>query len=367
LWVKNKRIALHFSDTPPGHLLTGMPATVKGVEVGEALATSSSSVTIQTSAASSTSVLPNTFGAQKTLVILVNFQDNTAEPYTLQTASDVVFNQASSFWMENSFQQTWITGDVAGWFALPITAGTTCPTSSIETYAQQAAQNAGYVLSNYNHFLYFFPQLTACGWSGYSNIGGTPSNSWVNGVLNQSVVSHELGHALGLYHSHSLSCGGSVYLSSGCTQYEYGDYYETMGNSNVNGDSMHYNAYQKERLGWLNNGVQPPMTMVSSSGTYTIAPYETQDSNSKALKILQSSNSSGNAYYYVEARQAFGFDSILSYPVPGYGFALPVPATQTAATCLTWPRPQAGAPQWRSTWAKVIRTPRRVLLSPQLQ
>lgn len=98
------------------------------------------------------------------------------------------------------------------------------------------------------------------------------------------------------------------------------DYYETMGNSNVNGYSMDYNAFQRERLQWLNSSGQPPITSVSSSGSYTLAPYEAQDSNPKALKILQSSSS--GTYYYVEFRQALGFDSYLSLNVPGYSNVL---------------------------------------------
>jgi hypothetical protein len=36
----------------------------------------------------------------------------------------------------------------------------------------------------------------------------------------------------------------------------------------------HFNAFQKERLGWLNYDVSSPITMVQSSGTYTIDAYE---------------------------------------------------------------------------------------------
>ena len=93
--------------------------------------------------------------------------------------------------------------------------------------------------------MYAFPQTSACGWWGWSYIGGIPSNSWINGNLQLQVVDHELGHALGLYHSHGLNCSGAVYATSGCTQYEYGDYYDIMSSST----SMHYNAFQKERLG----------------------------------------------------------------------------------------------------------------------
>ena len=312
-----EQLELHFAGEIPTNLLTGSTVRVHGVRLQNGLALTSSNTTSTTSTTTNTSasILPNTFGAQKTLVILVNFQDNTTQPWTVASAQSLVFTTASNFWLENSLQQTWMTGDVAGWYTLPISS-TTCDIASIQNYGQQAAQNAGYVLSNYNHFLYAFPQTSACGWSGYSYIGGIPSNSWIDGAVYQQVVSHELGHALGLYHSHSLSCGTVVYATSGCTQYEYGDYYETMGNSNVNGNSMDYNAYQRERLGWLNYGAQPPITGVTSSGSYTLSPYEIQDGNPKALKILQSGSS--NLYYYVEFRQAIGFDSLLSFGVSGY-------------------------------------------------
>jgi len=52
---------------------------------------------------------------------------------------------------------------------------------------------------------------------------------------------------------------------------------------------------------------------VQSNGTYSISPYEVQDGTAKALKILQTTNSSGqNTWLYVEYRQALGFDSFLS-------------------------------------------------------
>jgi hypothetical protein len=321
-----ERVELHFTGEPPTDLVTGAVVSAHGVRVQGGLAlTSGSSTSPASSVQTVTSApLPNTFGAQKTLVILVNFQDNTSQPWAAATAQSVVFITASNFWLENSLQQTWLTGDVAGWYTLPITsAGTTCDSTfltSIQNDAQQAAQNGGYVLSNYNHFLYAFPQTSGCGWLGHSYIGGNPSESWANGVFDQNVVSHELGHGLGLYHSHGLGCGTLVYATIGCTQYEYGDSYETMGSSSTNGLSMDYNAFQRERLGWLNSGAQPPITSVTASGTYQISPYEVQDGTPKALKILQSSSSS--TYYYVESRQAVGFDSMLTYAVPGYSSVL---------------------------------------------
>jgi len=310
-----QRLELKFAENTPSHLVTGAKVHVHGTLVGSGLALSSGTST-SSFQVTQAAPLANAFGAQATLVMLVNFQDNATQPFTVQDAQNAVFSAASNFWMENSVQQTWITGDVAGWYTLPISSAT-CDISSMQTYGQQAAQSAGYVLSNYNHFVYMFPTLSTCGWSGYSYIGGVPSSSWINGNISQQLVSHELGHALGLYHSHSMACGTVVYASSGCTQYEYGDYYDSMASSNVNGFGMDYNAFQRERLGWLNNASQPPITTVSTSGSYQIGPFEAQDSTVKALKILQSSTS--GTYYYVEFRQPLGSDSALSNTsIPGY-------------------------------------------------
>ena len=132
------RFALHFAADPPTHLETGARVRVTGVQVAQTLALSSSTTSVQTLAAA----LPNTFGAQKTLVMLVNFSDKTTQPYTVATAQSVVFTTTSNFDLENSYGQTWLTGAVVGWYTIPLSS-TTCNSSSIATYAKQAATAAG--------------------------------------------------------------------------------------------------------------------------------------------------------------------------------------------------------------------------------
>ena len=260
--------------------------------------------------------MPNTFGAQSTVVILVNFQDNPVEPFDVPTAQDVVFNQTSGFYLENSQNQTWLVGDVFGWFTIAVSS-TTCDFSQIQAQGEAAATNAGAVLSNYNRIVYAFPNIANCGWEGLANLGGSPSHAWVNGFMNLQVVGHEMGHELGLLHSHSLDCNGLI-LGSNCTRIEYGDTFDIMGH-NVAG---HFNAFQKERLGWLNYGSSLSIQFVQSSGTYTIAPYEDSSPGPKALKLLESVDASTGfiTYYYVEYRQDLGFDSVLSpYPAATQG------------------------------------------------
>jgi hypothetical protein len=76
----------------------------------------------------------------------------------------------------------------------------------------------------------------------------------------------------------------------------------------------HFNAFQKERLGWLNAGASPPITTVEASGTYTLEAYELAGSGPKALKILKSVDptTGQRTWYYVQSRQAIGFDAGLA-------------------------------------------------------
>ena len=194
---------------------------------------------------------PFTFGVQPTLVILLNFQDLATQPFTPAAAQAVTFTQVNDFDLENSFGQTSLSGIVAGWFTIAAPS-TTCSYNTWALLANQAAANAGVDLAAYPRRVYAFPQTSACAWWGLETIGGgtsgNPARAWVNGTYSLQVVAHEMGHGFGLYHSHSLACD-----SSGCVTSEYGDDHDAMGGYNAG----HFNAFQKERLGWLNYGASP--------------------------------------------------------------------------------------------------------------
>jgi hypothetical protein len=254
------------------------------------------------------SALPNTLGEHKVLVILVNFQDEQTQPYTTTQAADVAFNTTSNYYRENSYGQTWLTGDVYGWYTIPVSS-TNCDTVAIATYAKQAASNAGANLAAYGHLVYAFPQNNGCGFTGRGSIGGSPGEVWINQYFDVSSVGHELGHNFGLFHSRSMDCGTAV-IGGTCTTSEYGDVIDIMGG----GASAHTNLFQKERLGWINSGSSPPLTTVTTSGTYWIDAYEPVGTNPKGLKVLKSTDpvTGYRTWYYAEHRTLSGFDSYMS-------------------------------------------------------
>jgi M6 family metalloprotease-like protein len=316
------RVPLQFVKEPPTHLLSGAHVRASGQMSGGSLIlysgrTNVKQTTTTTTAGdatgtSTTSIpVPNTLGVQATLVILVNFQDDASQPYGVADVQNAFFTAANNFIIENSYGQTSLTGDVVGWYTIPVSV-TTCDISQIAAAAQNAATTAGVNLSSYTRYVYFFPQNNACGFSGASQVGGNPSQSWINNTLAPYVVNHELGHAFGLWHAHLFNCGASATICSSPTIVEYGDPMDAMGIAQT--ASADYNAYQKERLGWVNYGASPSIQTVTASGTYTINPYEIAGSGPDALKVLKSTDPTTGAktWYYIEQRQAIGFDAFLS-------------------------------------------------------
>lgn len=300
--ASGERVELKFKGRPP-HLLTGSKVRVKGTQSGGLLALDSSAESnLQVLAAASS----NALGEQRTAVILVNFQDDLSQPVTPAQVQSLVFGTVSNYFKENSSQQTWLNGSVFGWYTASFTK--TCDTLAIENFAKSAVAAAGADLSSYTRFVYMFPRNDACTWAGLAFMGGSPSSAWINGYFDLGVVGHELGHNLGLNHAHGVDCDAGP-LAGNCTVLDYGDGADLMGSR-----PGHFNAFEKEYLGWLDSGVTPPITMVQDSGSYRLDPYESSNNNPKALKILKGVDPSTGAktWYYLEYRQPIGFDSVLS-------------------------------------------------------
>lgn len=251
--------------------------------------------------------IPSSLGPQKTLVMAFNFQDQpNNKPFTIEELKNTVFNVVNNVFYESSYKQTTVEGTAIGWYTTGINSNEYCDTYiyKLLSYAYDAANKSGVDLDSFTRRVYFVPRSTNCSWGGLGTIGGNPTNAWVFGYNDSPLFAHELGHNLGLPHSNLWRCDGGT-----CRNVEYGDNADVMGGW-VN---AHFNALQKDRLGWLNYQSSPPVQTITQSGTYNIYPYELANNNVKALRIAKNPNASGE-YYYLEFRQPIGYDSELVCP-----------------------------------------------------
>ncbi|WP_234399130.1 NEW3 domain-containing protein [Pseudoalteromonas sp. T1lg75] len=325
LSTANKKVQLFVPNNIDTHLLqSGAKVRVKGWQFnnGEQDNTQTSLVLgeeqnnlevlaaggdIESTTASTQAALTGTTGEQKVLVLMLNFQDNaSARPWTAQEVEDMVFGRVNDYYKEASYGQTWLTGDVRGYYTMPI--DTTCDYFGMDKYAQQVAEDNGIDLSQYQRLVYMLPKNRSCSWEGQGTVGGSPSRAWVNGELNLTIIGHELGHNLGLKHAKRLNCGDDV-NNDLCSTLTYGDTLDIMGKS-----EGHFNVFNKERLGWLKAGRGEIIT-ADVDGSYQLEPYEqASQGHAKGLKVRRGTDASTGEplYYYLEYRQGTGFDSFLA-------------------------------------------------------
>jgi len=250
---------------------------------------------------------PPVLGDQKTIVIMANFQ-NTTQPTlpTLAQVQDVVFNQANSFYLENSYNNVSLSGDVQGWYT--ITTNYTCDYFLIRSKTIQAA-DPFVDFRNYSRLVIIITNPN-CGWAGVGTIGKealltadgqvTMSTAWVaHTSTGLRTVGHELGHNFGNHHARFLNCGSVSVPPGSCTSSEYGDPYDILGGAYPAG---HFNAPHKEYVGWFDPS---NFQTITANGTYIIKPIETLGSGLKGIRIPRSASD----YLYAEYRQPIGYDA----------------------------------------------------------
>ncbi|EIT7123512.1 cadherin-like domain-containing protein [Vibrio parahaemolyticus] len=251
----------------------------------------------------------SSIGQQDTLVMLLNFKENpNDQPITSEEAHALVFGEVNDFYQENSYGKTWLSGQVAGWYTLPV-SNQVCDYPSVQAEADKMARVDGVVLEDYQRIIYIMTQ-SGCAGGGSATTGKTfPSRAYIDGTLSARVIAHEFGHNLGLSHAKALDCGDTS-VSSNCSVIEYGDSYDVMGTP----DMGYINTYYKERMGWLNDAESPNILTATQDGLYEIAEYETQDiTQNIALRIPRgvNPNTGLKEWFYVEYRQAMGYDQFL--------------------------------------------------------
>lgn len=255
-------------------------------------------------------------GSKSVAVLLFNFSNNTAQPWTTAHVRGVVFDNANSvdeYLRDASYGQLSLNGDVHGWYTIDASnAG--CAYTTWASQARSKAAAAGVNLSAYQYVVYAFPQASSCGWAGLAYLPGT--SSWINGAMSLRVVSHEVSHNLGVHHASTLACSTGTFTGS-CSQSEYGDPFTVMGAA----QTRHHVNWHRAQLGWL-----PDMQTVTASGTYLVTPAEL----SGTPRLVRVARSDGT-YLNFEFRQPWGiFDNFSTGDPVVNGVSIRIaPATST--------------------------------------
>lgn len=241
-------------------------------------------------------------GEQKTLVILHNSINNRTEPISTEEVEDVMFNDENSvaeYHKENSYSQTTITGDIAGYYTLSAPDGENCSLDPVAREAKAAAVADGFDVESYDR--YIFVGNMNCSFAGAAVVGG--DLAWIRSFTGgfRSVANHEYGHMLGAQHASLKTCSTGVlqspYNETACTHSEYGDRSDVMGAA----AQGHFNAGFKDMVGWLSTSQK---TTITSSGIYDIAPVST----ASGLKLLRIAIPGRGLFYELDYRQPIGFD-----------------------------------------------------------
>jgi len=148
--------------------------------------------------------------------------------------------------------------------------------------------------SKYRHIAYFIPrEIPGCNWGGYAYVGGKVS---CNRYADVRVITHELGHNIGMWHA------ASDWNDDGKQDSEYGDPTSVMGAS-----VTAVNGLQRKKMGWMADHHKAELDACSDSEVILrdlelLNNSSAAPSGSKLLASIPRGTSVGGGTYYVSYR-----------------------------------------------------------------
>jgi chitodextrinase len=266
------------------------------------------------------SATTTTVGPMKVAVIVGTFSDSSAVDVDAMRAafqgspgSDVV-----SFFDEASYGRMSVTPSFYGPYTLGSTSSTGCSTRPVQALIDAAAANVVYAEFSRLVFVFNCPGLSfgsATSTGPVSTPQGTVQAAQIaldaRSAADRYSLVHELSHTLGNFNKHASFdiCLPEAFIpptrfDESCASGEYGDSFDVLGGPPT-GSLAQLNPYHKANAGWFAAGEYPTVT---TSGTFTLAPYEHPSASGLPLALNIPRGQTGTSFT-VEYRQPLGFDT----------------------------------------------------------
>lgn len=318
----NGRIELY--PTEAVSFVSGTRIRIRGYQIENILVSRVGKTNLQT--LSEAPRVLDAVGEQKMLVLLLQFTDSPVKPFTATEAKDIFINgRTNDFYKEQSYGKAYFSGDLHGWIDLTRASNDCSSVDVSDPTITKYLINNRIDLGKYDR-LVFAINSSCSRFGGYSSVGrwGVAFNGQnynlsyaliaeLSSFKNMDsgsvpfsrvdfILSHELGHSLGLSHAYGLDCNDEI-LHGDCKRVDYGNVFDALGNQHY---TLHFNAYNKQFLNWIT----PQETLtIEKSGRYTLNPLENKNS---AIKLAEIKTKSGIIPFILEYRQPIGFDANLN-------------------------------------------------------
>ena len=277
---------------------------------------------------------PQPTNIKKVMILLITYPDSPPLPFSKEGAENIILGGVNEFYGEASYNKLSYAADAYDWYTIPVNGSdlnitNTCYPTFVKNRPQEKTipeiiQENNIDPAQYNRILVLV-NYNCSSTAGMGTVGewDVPINgknyrmsvSWVSylSIFNdnktplstlEEVITHELGHNLGVIHANAWECGaGQSINGSNCIHFEYGNNFDIMGNHNY---SFHFNAAFKEFFKWL----EPASIInITQPGRYTLSPLE----NSIGIRGAKVNKPGTNLYpFYLEYRKPIGFDSGLN-------------------------------------------------------
>jgi hypothetical protein len=273
------RFKLIFEQSHPHNLTSGTEMSVIAIEDGQEYYVLSYELFDNPIA----SIQEFNLGEQKTVLLLVNFQNNTQTSLPTEEYTDLLFRDDNTphtlnhYFRTVSNNQTWFTGNSSGYFTLPFNDEYFC--GNFYNLAREAIKKADLSVnfSGIKRIIIASPYVDCIQYAGASTLGTfyqniqtgegdiRPSVIHINGFDHMNslfLLTHEIGHSFGLHHSNYIICENATigrhindYAFENCETIKYWDNFDPMGSgfevTSLNESPRHFSAYNKKQAGFL--------------------------------------------------------------------------------------------------------------------